>query len=312
MKTLTFALAALLLTTGAAVATPTLKGDITVTSDIVTIGEMFDGAGALADTAIFRAPAPGTTGVVPLAVITNAAHLAGLADFDAGGHASIQVIRASTVIDAPALAALISSNLAASGTLATGIAADVRFDVADVSFNAAATDTPASLVTLRYLPTGTAFAARFSVAGIDQPVDLTGTITLMTTAPRLVANTPAGTILGAADFETVSVPLATAEAGGFADLDQLVGKQLLRQSHAGVMLKPTDVGEPQVVARNTLVTVLLKAGAMTLTVKGQALTSAAAGQPVDVLNTVSKKILHGVAEPDGTVEIDTAITVAGL
>ena len=60
-------------------------------------------------------------------------------------------------------------------------------------------------------------------------------------------------------------------------------------------------------------TVLLKVGAMTLTVKGQALGTVAAGQPVDVLNTITKKILHGVARADGTVEIVTATTtVASL
>ncbi len=41
---------------------------------------------------------------------------------------------------------------------------------------------------------------------------------------------------------------------------------------------------------------------MTLTVKGQALSTVSAGHAVDVLNTVTKKILHGVARPDGTVE----------
>ena len=51
---------------------------------------------------------------------------------------------------------------------------------------------------------------------------------------------------------------------------------------------------------------------MTLTVKGQALGTASAGQPVDILNTVTKKVLHGVARPDGTVEILTATAVASL
>ena len=151
------------------------------------------------------------------------------------------------------------------------------------------------------------------IAGIDQPIDLSGAIELMTTAPRLTTTQPAGALLTAADFDLATVPLATAAAGGYADLNQLIGKQLVRQSRAGLMLKPADVTDPTVVSRNTLVTVLFKVGAMTLTVKGQALGTVAAGQPVDVLNSVTKKILHGVARPDGTVEIVTAnATVASL
>jgi flagellar basal body P-ring formation protein FlgA len=312
MKTTLLALATTLALTGAALANPSLKGDITVTADIVTVGDMFDNSGDLSETAIFRAPAPGTTGLVPLAAIQNAAQLVGLADFDNVGYTRVRVVRASTTIDASALDKLIETDLETSGALAAGVTASIAFDIPNVSFSAAAVATPASLVTLRYLQGASSFGARFTIAGIDQPIDLTGTITLMASAPRLLANTAAGTILAPGDFEIVPVPLATAQAGGYADLDQLVGKQLMRQSHSGIMLKPTDVGEPTVVTRNAPVTVLFRAGAMTLTVKGLALMNASAGDPVDVLNTLTKKILHGVAQSDGTVAIDASLTVAGL
>ena len=307
MKLFTLAFAALLLGTTATFATPSLKGDITVNADIVTVGDMFDGAGELSETAIFRAPAPGTTGIVPLSDVQHAAELIGLTKFDNVGYTRVVVVRASTVIDAPALDRLIDAELTQRGVLAEGVTADAHFDIADITFNAEAVDSPATLVSLRYTPGAAAFSARFSIAGIDQPIDLTGTLQLMTTAPQLIAIQPAGTVLTSADFQLISVPLATADAGGYASLDQLVGKQLVRQSRAGIMLKPSDVTEPTVVTRNALVTVLLKAGAMTLTVKGQSLTTAAAGDPVDVLNTVTKKILHGIAQADGSVAIVAAL-----
>jgi flagella basal body P-ring formation protein FlgA len=143
-------------------------------------------------------------------------------------------------------------------------------------------------------------------------VRLSGYVELMTKAPRLIDNRAAGTILAPSDFELIDVPLSIAEAGGYADLDQLVGQQLARQSRAGMMLKATDVTAPTVVKRNALVTVILRAGPMTLTVRGTALGTAAAGEPVDVLNTATRKILHGVARSDGAVEIVTAVATAGL
>ena len=54
---------------------------------------------------------------------------------------------------------------------------------------------------------------------------------------------------------------------------------------------------------------------MTLTVIGQSLGDAAIGQPVQVMNSVTHKILNGVATAAGTVEITTAaakLQVAGL
>lgn len=313
MNKLLLTLAASLLLSSAALATPTLKGDITVNKAIVTIGDMFDDAGALAETAIFLAPAPGTTGVVPLADLTQAAKLAGLSDFENVGYSRVRVARDSTLVDASMLDQLIEADLLRRGIISIDVTAETRFDGADISFNAEAVARPASLVALRYAPNGT-FTARFDIAGIDTPVDLSGSIELMTTAPRLKAMLPAGTILTEADFEMAPVALATADAGGYADLSQLIGRQLVRQARGGIMLKATDVMAPIVVTRNSLVTVLLKTGAMTLTVKGTALGSASAGQPVSVLNSVTRKILNGVARADGAVEIPTATTttVAGL
>ena len=313
MKSLALALVICLFSTAAALAQPSLKGDITVNADLVTVGDMFDNPGELSEPAIFRAPAPGTTGIVPIASVASAAKLVGITGFDNVGYTRIRVTRLTTVVDAPALSSLITADLDRRGALANGVTAETHFDLANVSFNASQVPVPAPLSDLRYAPQTGQFTARFMIAGIDRPVDLTGAVQLMTKAPRLLDTHAAGTILTAADFELAEVPLSTAAAGGYADLDQLVGKQLVRQSRAGMMLKASDVGEPTVVARNALVTVILKAGAMTLTVRGQALSTAAAGEPVDVLNTLTKKVLHGVARADGTVEIlSAATTVASL
>ena len=310
--TLTLAFTLALLSATAAFAQPSLKGDITVNTDIVTVGDMFDNPGELAETAIFRAPSPGTTGIVPLADVQNAAKLIGLTDFDNVGYTRVRVLRASTTVDAPVLDKLIDANLASRNLLPEGVTADVHYDLTDVSFAAAQVPDPVTLTDLRYAGDTGAFSARVTIAGIDEPVDLTGSIQLMTTAPRLIASQPAGTLLTRDAFELAPVALSTANAGNYADIDQLIGKQLVHSARSGIMLKASDVAEPKVVTRNALVTVLLKAGAMTLTVKGTALGSGAAGDPVDVMNTATKKILHGIAQPDGSVEIVTATTVASL
>src|ERR1043166_9187854 len=111
MKSFIFALAIALLSTTATLAQPSLKGDITVNTDIVTVGDMFDNPGELSETAIFRAPSPGTTGIVPLADIASAAQAIGLTDFENVGYTRIRVMRLTTIVDAPALATLINTEL---------------------------------------------------------------------------------------------------------------------------------------------------------------------------------------------------------
>jgi len=296
----------------AALAAPSLKADVTVTAEIVTVGDMFDDAGSLAELALFRAPKPGTTGMVELGAISHAAKLIGLTDFANVGIARVRVSRAATVVDAAMLEAMVTADLKGRGIVLDGVTPDLSFDTPNLSFNAEAIDEPIRLLDVRYMPGSNSFTARFQIAGTDLPVEVAGRIEMMVEAPHLVATRPAGTVLTASDIEMKRVPLKYAESTGIVSLDQLVGKQLDRAGRAGLMLRAGDVDEPQVVARNQMVTVYLKSGPMTLTVKGQALNSAAAGQPVQVMNTSSKKIVMGTALPNGGVEMTTITNVAGL
>ena len=296
----------------AAQAAPTLRADITVISEIVTVGDMFDDAGPFAEKALFRAPLPGTTGVVSLDAVRDAARLVGLTEFDNEGVARVRVARASAIVDAPALADLITQDLMARGIAGNETTVRVLFDTPDVAFNAEAVAVPVHLVGLRYMPVSSGFAARFVIAGKDLPVDVSGRIEMMVEAPHLAASLPAGTVLQSTDIEMKLVPLKFAEPASVATIDQLVGKQLQRQSRSGLLLKAGDVAAPQVVQRNSVVTVYLRSGPMTLTVKGQALNNASIGQPVQVLNPVSKKILHGVAMANGSVGITSTLNLADL
>ncbi len=311
--TLAFAVAAFSLFCTAAWATPSLRAEVTVTAAIVTVGDMFDDAGALSEMALFRAPVPGTTGIVPLADVTRAAGLIGLTEFENVGITRVRVARAATVVDVPMLNAIIDADLANRGILGTGVTAAIHYDTPDLSFSAEAVDKPVTLINLRYTPGNGGFTARLQLAGIDRPVDISGQISMQVMAPQLVSSRPAGTVLQASDLALRPIDQKYADAFGFATMDQLLGKQLLRQSQSGMLLKPSDVAEPTVITRNSSVTVYLHSGAMTLTVKGQALGNAAAGQDVSVMNATTKKILHGTALANGSVLItSTTLNVAGL
>lgn len=295
-----------------ALAGPVLRSEVTVNHPIVTVGDMFEDAGSFAERAMFRAPAPGTTGTVTLEAVREAASLIGLTDYDAEGVLRVRVARASVLIDEPILTELITADLAERGIVRDGIVVNARFDQPPAVFHAEAVDDPVQLVSLRYTPSNEAFAARFLIAGHDKPVDLSGRVELMIEAPHLAATRPAGAILQPVDIEMRLVPLAQAESSGVATLEQLIGKQLMRQSRGGLMLRTTDVTEPRVIERNAMVTVILNAGPMTLTVKGQALNNAAVGEPVQVLNAVTRRILFGTALSTGAVAIVSSIDVAGL
>jgi len=298
-----------------ALAAPVLKAEVSVNHPVITVGDMFEDAGLLAERALFRAPEPGTTGIVSLEAVRAAAAKAGLSDYAQDGLLSVRVERRATVVDTTVLSGLISADLAVRGLLPQGAELHTRFDNPGLSYNAEAVETPVTLLALRYQPGSASFSARFQVAGMELPVDVAGSIDLLVEVPHLAASLKAGAVLTPADIEMKRVPLAFADQSGVENFDDLVGKQLRRNSRAGVMLKAADVTEPLAVRRNTEVTVLLRTGPMTLTVIGQSLGDAASGQPVQVMNSVTRKILTGVATGNGAVEITTAaakLQVAGL
>ena len=294
-------------------AAATLRPQVDVTARVVTVGDMFTDAGSLADAPLFLAPAPGTSGLVPVADVRLAAAHAGLAGFDAAGADNVRVTRLAVPVDGTTLTALMTADLKARGALANGVSLQASFDTALNGLSAAAVADPVALVNLRYAPETGLFAARFSLAGIDRPLDVTGRLDQMVLAPQLDATLAAGTLLKASDIVMQKVPLRFVENGNIATLDQLIGKQLQRQSRAGMVLKVSDVADPQLIARNDPVTVYLHSGPLTLTIKGTALNAASLGQPVTVLNGASKRMVHGIARADGAVEVTTApLSVAGL
>jgi flagella basal body P-ring formation protein FlgA len=297
--------------TTAAVAEPILRAEVVVTTGIVTAGDMFDDAGLYAGQALFRAPAPGTSGIVGIEAVRQAAALAGMVDFAVNGLDRIRVSRRASVVDEAMLTELIGADLEVRGLSRPDARLRIAFDTPPPEINAEASEKPASLVNLRYVESSGAFSARFVVAGYDNPLDVTGRLELMVEVPHLVESLPAGTIIGASDIEMRFVPLKVAEGAGAGALADLVGKALNRQSQAGMMLRFADVSAPVTIARNEFVTVILKSGPMTLTVRGQALSNAAEGEPISVLNLMSKKVLQGKAIGPGTVEIP-AIHTAGL
>lgn len=302
-----------LLAASPAFAAPMLRTDVVVASAIVTVGDLFADAGIHAEQALFRAPAPGTAGMVSVPDIRVAAAKIGLAEFDDLGLSEVRVGRAAAIIDETALTTLISRDLAARGILSHGVEAETAFAEPLVPINAEFSDEPVRLDALRYLPGNGAFTARFTIAGRAAPLDVTGYIELTVEAPHLVAGLPSGHILRESDIEMRRVPLKFAEANGYAPIDSLVGKALQRQSRAGAMIRPSDIADPQVISRNDQVTVFFRNGPLTLTVKGQALTAAAKGQSVQVINLSSKRILTGVAVANGAVEISaTSLAIAGL
>src|SRR5262249_12024982 len=92
--------------------TPALKRQVTVTSDIVRIGDVIDNAGVSARVPIFRAPDLGQTGTVSAARILEAVRPHGLPIVMTAGISEVAVTRASRLIAVKDIESRIANALA--------------------------------------------------------------------------------------------------------------------------------------------------------------------------------------------------------
>ncbi len=94
--------------------------------------------------------------------------------------------------------------------------------------------------------------------------------------------------------------------GGFvAEAGRIVGKMARRTLVRGRPVPPNALREPYAVFSGKAVQVIYRSAGLSITILGTALESASSGEVVAVRNVDSGRIIHGVAQKDGTVLVKT-------
>ncbi|NLH82397.1 MAG: flagellar basal body P-ring formation protein FlgA [Phyllobacteriaceae bacterium] len=289
---------------------PRLRATVAVVGDTVTLGDFFEGAGALADRALFRAPDLGTTGPVAAARVVEMARAAGLAGAEANGVVEVSVTRLSRPVEATEIARLI----AAETLRRPGHPDDVGIDDVVVTFDEPLVPQPADVrstdpvrvVSLSSAPQTGRFEA---LVQIDQGertdrIRLRGTIAETVQVTVLTRSVMRGDVIAAEDLRTERQPrnhLVAVHAP--VDPADVVGRQARRSLRAGQPISASDFARPQVVARGDVVTVVYRTRALQVSGRGQAQQPGAVGDLVPVLNPQSKRTLHAVVVGPGLVEV---------
>ncbi len=186
----------------AALATPVLKPSIVVDTKVVTVGDMFDNAGVHAETALFRSPAPGTVGAVPLTSVQLAAQRAGLTDYDTAGLTQVRVERAGVKVDADFIAELVNDELLNRQLLLEGETANIRLSTAmKPVFADSASDNPVMVLDFEVGAQTRTFSARLALSGHTQSLQVNGRIDIMIDAPYVNKSVSRGEILKLSDIE---------------------------------------------------------------------------------------------------------------
>ena len=287
-------------------ALPALRASVTVTGDIVRIGDLVENAGPVADVPIFRAPDLGTRGAVPIERVIEAIRPHQLIGIDTRGLSEVIVTRASRGITPQEISARVAEALQGQYGLGEARNIQVQFDREIRTLNVEPDATgPLQVLALAYNPRTTRFDVTFdlpsSAALRRQATRFTGTAIATIDAVTLDRPIERGEVLKASDLTVERRPKSDGPA--IADVRAAVGLAARHPLRAGAPLHEADLMAPVVVQRNDTVTIIYAAPGLMLTLRGQAQESGALGDTIGVLNVQTKHVMQGVVSGPGRVTV---------
>jgi flagella basal body P-ring formation protein FlgA len=289
---------------------PALRANVTVTSDLVRIGDVIDNAGPAAQIAIYRAPDLGTTGTLSAEQVLTALRAHQVIGVDTRDIKVISVTRAARTLEGKEIELQVARTLEHRNGLGDAANLSLTFDrdLQDLRLDASNTGA-LQPVSARADQRSGRFDVSFEIgndAGAP-PTKLrfTGTVVETVEAAVLARDVERNEVLKSSDVVIERRPKA-AVANDAAARDRAIGMQMRKQLRAGQALRTADLVKPDLVTRDQSVTLIYQSTGLYLTASGKAMENGTEGDVVNVLNLQSKRTVMGTVVGRGQV----AITVA--
>jgi len=290
-----------------------LHASATITSDVVTLGDLFDNAGDASNVIIAQAPAPGDTSEISVSRISLAARRNGLAWYNTTGLSHVSVTRNGLAVpDTEVSNAISAAIIDKSPSFLSNTTLQVDFANGNAGIEVGEKDAQTVTVEkIAFNPRNGAFEALLRAPANDPSAPLhrvSGRAYPVAEIPVLTHNVAPGEIVRAGDVQWVRLPstrvstnIITTEAG-------LVGMSPRYPVRSGEPIRTSDLQQPIVVAKGAMVDMNYVSGTLTLIARGRAVTSGAIGDTIDIINPRSNRTVQGVIEGPNTVRIDTMST----
>jgi flagella basal body P-ring formation protein FlgA len=125
---------------------------------------------------------------------------------------------------------------------------------------------------------------------------------VMTDIPVLTRNIRSGEIISAEDIAVQSINVRGYDQF-VTGADQLVGQSARRALVANRPIRPLDIGQPVLITRGQLVTILYQTDNMALTATGKAMENAGINQAITVMNGQSNRTIQAVVSGPNLVTV---------
>jgi flagella basal body P-ring formation protein FlgA len=276
----------------------TLRDDLSVTGDVVTISDLFNGTQS--DAVLTRAPSPGRT--VTLDPQWVAARLAeqSISWPEAASKTRLQVTREADSVSREEIAALIEDELEAQN----GARWQVELPANAVLHAPKGAPRDLEILSLQSELRGPRINVALRYGPGLEPVRYNATAREVIEVPVLATGVQAGEMITADHLEWQEMPALRVNADMIADPVALIGKEARRALRARQPVRALDVRAPFAIKKGETVMLVYQMGALKLTTRGRALNNAAEGETLRMLNTQSNRTVEAVALRAGLARVE--------
>jgi flagellar basal body P-ring formation protein FlgA len=283
-----------------------LRPIVNVDGDVVRLGDLFEGAGAASDVALFGAPAPGASGSISTTRIFTAARENGFIGADYRGLTSVTVKRSGRRIAADAIGAAIAARLASDHRLPSDTEVELNAGQMEAVVESSAGET-IDIRSLTFNGASGRFEATYVVQGSRalelNPATVVGTVADVVRVPVLTRPVLKGDIVGQNDISVERRRRSEMGRDVLSSSSAIVGFAARRALPKGLVLREADLQRPEAIERNATVLMRFEQPGLQLTMRGRAQQAAAVGDTIQVQNITSKKIVEAIVTGPNEVRV---------
>jgi flagella basal body P-ring formation protein FlgA len=272
---------------------------------LVRLSDLATGTLRHGDTALFRAPKPGTTGNVSIGRVVEAVRRLGYEQISTGGITEISVTRTGRSITRQAISAAIADHLVFLGHAQKGTIIDIRLDPSVTGFAVEqAAAGPLRVVRMDASPAARRFSATITVEGsqlVRSGISVSGFAEELIEVPTLARPVNRGEMISPSDVLMKPMPLSQIGQSTIMRIEQVAGMAARRALRADRPVAGSDIMRPLLVRKDDMVSIVYRQIGLTLTVRGRAISQGAEGDMVTVLNLQSNRMLRGTVGADGSI-----------
>jgi len=274
-----------------------LRSSISIIGDIVTLGDLFENAGASSKIAVFRSPRLGKKGILTAKRIQVAAREHGLNWLNSNYQDKIVVQRQANIISLKDISDRIGeelgnkyprkvsnsqlviylNNKAIPFVMRAGIAPE--FDVENIRYDARSRRFSAIITG----PVGAVNPKRKTYNGRTAEV---------IEVPVLIQSLTRGQTIKAKHLETKKVSARRIGERTITEAVDLIGMAARRSLRPNSLIRTSDIEKPKLVKKNTLISVVYTSKILHITFRGRALEDGAYGEVITILNTRSRRTIE--------------------